>query len=361
MRKKLFAMYLFVLSTILFVSEPAYAESRYELSNYNNVGYISLIEETGPMCDVATISSGEGDAGGKSYGLSQFTSKGGGASANDFIKWFSEKYPSLSKYFKEVDVAGTDSFDVAWLKTAYEFETEFGQAQLEYTYEKYIKVFIELAEEKFGINFSLTRALQEFAHSSSVQFGPSGSIEILENAGVSANMSETEILEAATVEKINSIGTYKFLGCDQKTRDAVKARFGRELTEFKKIINGTANITGFGSKASEEEYYICALPDDSDNNYICALPDDYDYNTSSNVDDNYICALPDSYCADLDEEELFDEQDLPVLMLDSSNNNVVKIPTKELIIFNKYSKEYSKFILYNSSKYFFKNMLISTL
>ena len=63
------------------------------------------------------ISTGKGDAGGKSYGVSQFTSKQGGATANVFVNWLKKEYPEFKQFFDGVGVAGTSSFDEAWKKS----------------------------------------------------------------------------------------------------------------------------------------------------------------------------------------------------------------------------------------------------
>jgi hypothetical protein len=220
----------------------SYADSRYEESDYRGLGFISAIEETGPSCSPAKISTGEGDGGGKSYGIPQFTSEDGGASANIFVKWLKTNYPDMWKNFEGVGIAGTSSFDSAWIKTAEEYDN-FADIQMEFAIEEYIEPFYKKAKRELGIDFTATRALQEFSYSSAFQFGASGAVEVLKKGGVNSSMTEVEILEAATAEKIKSSGTYKFLTCSKQTQEDVKVRFARELEQYKKIIDGTGYVS----------------------------------------------------------------------------------------------------------------------
>lgn len=224
----------------------ASADNGYDNANYKNIGYVSVVGEVGVKGNAGFISTGEGDAGGKSYGVSQFTSKAGGASANGFVKWLKKHYPEMGKNFDGVGKAGSSSFDKAWKKTYSENKDEFGRVQMEYTGKNYVDPFVSKAKAQFGIDFKSTRALLELAYSTTVQFGVDGTLSVFKNAGINSNMSEVEILENATREKINSVGTYKFLGCNQDVRNSVKNRFARELEEFKDIVEGSANLEGVG-------------------------------------------------------------------------------------------------------------------
>ena len=225
----------------------ASADNGFDNASYKDIGYISVAGEVGIHGNAGFISTGEGDAGGKSYGVSQFTSKGGGASANGFVKWLKKAYPEMGKNFDGVGRAGSSSFDNAWKKTYNENKDEFGRVQMEYTGKNYVDPFVSKAKSEFGVDFKSTRALLELAYSTTVQFGVKGTMDVFRNAGINSSMSEIEILENATAEKIRSVGTYKFLGCSQNIRNGVRKRFAREIKEFKDIVEGTANIKGEGA------------------------------------------------------------------------------------------------------------------
>lgn len=246
------------------------ADNGYDNANYKDIGYVSMVGEVGVHGNPGFISSGKGDAGGKSYGVSQFTSKGGGASANGFVKWMKKHYPEMGKNFDGVGKAGTGSFDEAWKKTYNEHKDEFGKVQMEYTGKNYVEPFVRKAKEEFGVDFNSTRALMELTYSTTVQFGVNGTMQVLRNAGVNSGMSEMEILEKATAEKQNSVGTYKFLGCSQDVRNSVKNRFARELKEFKDIANGVADIEGVGSS---DDVSLDDLVDGSNGDSLDSLVD----------------------------------------------------------------------------------------
>ena len=222
------------------------ADNGFDSAKYKNIGYVSMVGEVGINGHAGFISTGEGDAGGKSYGLSQFTSKGGGASANAFVKWLKKYYPEMGKNFEGVGKAGTESFDKAWKKTYEENKDTFGTVQMEYTGKNYVEPFVDKAKNEFGVDFYSTRALTEYAYSTTVQFGVNGAMQVARNAGINSSMSELEILEKCTEEKKASVGTYKFLGCSQSVRNSVYNRFTREYKEFKDIANGVADIEGEG-------------------------------------------------------------------------------------------------------------------
>lgn len=148
-------------------------------------GNISIKYEVGNS-DGGYISSGKGDAGGKSYGVSQFTQKGY-ASANTFIEWLSIKDSEFGVFFSDADKAGTESFD-----------------------------------------FNSTLALQESAYSLAVQFGKNGALTIARNSGINQYSSEEEIIKLLFSEKRNSVGTYKFLYCSEEVQNSVYDRFIRE-------------------------------------------------------------------------------------------------------------------------------------
>lgn len=230
----------------------ASADNGFDSAKYKNIGYVSMVGEVGLNGHAGFISTGEGDAGGKSYGLSQFTSKGGGASANAFVKWLKKYYPEMGKNFEGVGKAGSESFDKAWKKTYEENKDTFGTVQMEYTGKNYVEPFVNKAKNEFGVDFYSTRALTEYAYSTTVQFGVNGAMKVARNAGINSSMSELEILEKCTEEKKASVGTYKFLGCSQSVRNSVYNRFTREYKEFKDIANGMADIEGKGATTLDD-------------------------------------------------------------------------------------------------------------
>lgn len=195
-------------------------------------GDVSISYEV-PNANGGYISSGKGDAGGKSYGVSQFTSKGC-ASANSFVEWLINEDIELGAFFLNADKAGTESFDNAW-KNANDFNSEkFTYYQKKYTMNFYVSPFIEDCRREIGIDFNDTLALRESAYSLAVQFGRTGALTIVKNSGINTNSTEEEVIKLLYSEKRNSVGTYKFLGCSQEVRKSVYNRF---INEEQDILN----------------------------------------------------------------------------------------------------------------------------
>ena len=194
----------------------------------NNIipGTVSISYEV-PYADGGYISSGKGDAGGKSYGVSQFTSKGH-ASANSFIEWLYTEDIEFGSFFLNADKAGTESFDKAW-KDAFEFNSDkFTKYQKQYTMDFYVNPFIYECKAELGVDFNSTLALQESAYSLAVQFGKNGALTIVRNSGINASSTEEEVIKLLYSEKRNSIGTYKFLACSKEVQKSVYNRFINE-------------------------------------------------------------------------------------------------------------------------------------
>lgn len=173
------------------------------------------------------ISSGKGDAGGKSYGISQFTSKGD-ASANSFVEWLLEEDKELGSFFLNTDKAGTESFDSAWVDAFNYNPTTFTNYQRQYTMKFYVEPFIEACKNEIGVDFNETLALQESAYSLAVQFGKNGALTIARNSGISPEFSEETNIKLLYSEKRYSIGNYKFLYCSENVQDSVYNRFINE-------------------------------------------------------------------------------------------------------------------------------------
>ena len=73
-----------------------------------------------------------------------------------------------------------------------------------------------------------TRALQEAAHSTVIQFGLAGAKTVFGKAGITSSDSEKSIIKKFYAEKRNSVGNYKFLGCSKSVQKSVYNRFTNE-------------------------------------------------------------------------------------------------------------------------------------
>lgn len=165
------------------------------------LGKISSKYEVGEKGNGGFISSGAGDFGGKSYGLPQFTSKGGGASANSFVA--SLKGTAFEQFFTGAGKAGTKSFDDAWKKAYQSDPTGFTKLQQGYAFKNNVEPYINKVKKQHGIDFNRSRALQELAFSTAVQFGASGGMTVLD--GINSMMTDEQIIKQVYANKRNNV------------------------------------------------------------------------------------------------------------------------------------------------------------
>lgn len=163
-----------------------------------------------------TISSGSGDAGGKSYGSYQFSSASNVPKA--FFEWCLASddtyYQSIGSRLSEAYYAGSPGygslFDAEWKALANENSAGFEQAQRNYVRLRYYEPIVERLEEKhsgFSIdNYSI--ALRNVLWSRAVQLGTGGAAELMDDTftalGGFANQSEAALI-AAIYESNSSV------------------------------------------------------------------------------------------------------------------------------------------------------------
>lgn len=165
------------------------------------LGKISSKYEVGEKGNGGFISTGAGDFGGKSYGLPQFTSKGGGASANSFVS--SLKGTAFEQFFTGAGKAGTKSFDDAWKKAYQSDPRGFTKLQQGYAYRNNVEPYINKVKKQHGIDFNRSRALQELAFSTAIQLGPSGGMTVL--GGINSMMTDEQIIKQVYANKRNNV------------------------------------------------------------------------------------------------------------------------------------------------------------
>lgn len=213
------------------------------LADGDFVGKISMKYEVGESGNAGFISTGAGDAGGKSYGISQFTSAAGGASANQFVKWLQTYNSSLGNLFSGAGAAGSSSFDSAWKQAYQQDPNGFTQAQSAYTVKTYFDPFNNKSKNQLNLDWNRDRALQEAAYSTAVQFGAGGAMEVSSKAGLNGSMDTTTIINKLYDEKIRSIGTYKFKGCSGSVQNGVRNRFKNERNDVLALVGQPAGST----------------------------------------------------------------------------------------------------------------------
>ena len=145
---------------------------------------VSIARKYESSGDPASISSGEGDLGGVSYGMYQFASNLGIVDA--FVDWLCN-YPKsdLAKYGQALRNAGkvnSKSFKATWKELGTVDPGNFGQLQDEYVAKQYLDTVTDNLEEDDYYLARHSTAMQAVAFSRSIQNGPSGAMELFELA-----------------------------------------------------------------------------------------------------------------------------------------------------------------------------------
>lgn len=162
------------------------------------------------------ISHTKGDYGGASYGIPQFSATTGSAKA--FVN--SLKGTPYEQYFKNAGAPGSKGFDNAW-KAAYKLNPDdFTKKQQEYAFNNFASPFINKVKKQKGVDLNSTRALQELAFSTSVQFG-GGSLGLKALGDINSGMSEKDIINTSFATKRNNVGSF-FKSSSRQIQNSLK-------------------------------------------------------------------------------------------------------------------------------------------
>ncbi len=203
------------------------------------IGFISAKYETGGA-GAGTISQSNGDYGGTSYGIPQFSTTTG--SADNFVNWLKTANPTLGNYFGNAK-AGTADFNNAWKKASADFGDTFGELQTQYAYNTFVQPLVNLAKEKTGVDYTRSPALTELIYSTAIQFG-GGNLGLSALGNVNANMSDTDIINASYDNKISNYKNY-FRSSSADIQESVKNRFANERNDILSLL-GSSYTSGSG-------------------------------------------------------------------------------------------------------------------
>jgi hypothetical protein len=186
----------------------------------NMLGKISGKYESGN--DYGRVSTGAGDAGGKSYGSHQFSSKVG--SLNTFLN-----DSGYAKDFKGL-TPGSSAFDAKWKELAK--NPAFQQAQDKQIETKYYKPALEKLKTA-GIDLAgRSQPIHEMIYSTSVQYGPNTDVIKKALAGKDVKkMTDEEIIKTVQTYKGNTVGSY-FSSSSEAVRNGVKNRTKNEMNDL---------------------------------------------------------------------------------------------------------------------------------
>ena len=144
--------------------------------------------------DMATISTGEGDKGGKSYGCYQFSSAMG--VVDSFVQYLGASYPGYYEKLSQYEV-GSNEFDAAWLYFALNDHDKFFEAAHNYTKAVYYDAAYNNLIEELGIDLNEhSDTLKDVVWSAAVQFSARWIVELFEDAAKLAGKDIDEMLDA---------------------------------------------------------------------------------------------------------------------------------------------------------------------
>lgn len=195
-------------------------------------GFISAKYETGGY-DGGLVSSGNGDYGGVSYGIPQFSTATG--SANSFVKWLKSAYPEMGNYFGSAS-AGSQDFGNAWKQVYQKFGDRFSKAQTDYAYSQFVQPLVKLAKQKTGIDYTRSEALTELVYSTAIQFG-GGSLGLKALGNVNSGMSDRDIINASYDTKIANYQSF-FKSSSTDVQESVRNRFKNERNDVLALAGG---------------------------------------------------------------------------------------------------------------------------
>lgn len=153
------------------------------------LGRLSAEGESGH--DPGIVSSGRGDAGGKSYGLYQMTSLPNGGTVSHFLRrtqWW-QQFQTLSP--------GSAEFDAAWKRAA--ADPKFADAQHEYIKGQFYDPLMEQLATRCRNMYGKSLAVRNVLWALSVAMGPCSARCMVMNT-TSATMSDSEIIQAIYAE-----------------------------------------------------------------------------------------------------------------------------------------------------------------
>lgn len=219
-------------------------KSKYNLSTKYEVGEKALREGAG----AGFISSGGGDAGGKSYGVPQFTSKAG-ASVKNFVGWLQGERPDYAQRLQKHPI-GSNGFDTEWKAIAAEDPQGFMNLQTKKADIDYYNPSASTLSS-MGVNpDNRSLSLKAEVYSTGVQFGGGGFKQVANKAfgGKIQGLDDKTIMAKLLDEKSRSVGSYKFNGCSGNVQNGVRKRFAEEksltaqMYDREKSIGGTAML-----------------------------------------------------------------------------------------------------------------------
>jgi LysM repeat protein len=188
------------------------------------LGKLSEKYETGGR-GAGTVSGGQGDPGGVSYGSYQMTSKPGGGTVARFVA--QPDFPFRSKFAGLTP--GTSQFTNVWKQLAQTNRDEFQSAQHDYIKRTHFDPLVNKIVSDDGVNvLTCSNALQDVIWSTAVQHGPGTNVPHVALSRIStrpgAASFDGDFIKAIYAER------------GRKNPDGSLARFGRNSAKVQQGV-----------------------------------------------------------------------------------------------------------------------------
>jgi hypothetical protein len=212
------------------------------------LGFESVPFEAGPDADPGKVSSGDGDPGGKSYGLWQLSSNMG--TLQSFIEWIKQEGYQAGNFLEQADDVwdgitylpghsielASAEFDARWKEAAKKFGDSFIEAQQRYIKETHYDPQVRALQGQGVDVTSRSKALQEAVWSTAVQHrNNTTSIvkEAFDKVGGFGD-DDTELVKAIYDVRARRIQNDNYL--PQDTKNAVIDRYLRPGGELETML-----------------------------------------------------------------------------------------------------------------------------
>lgn len=157
--------------------------------------------------------------------------------------------PNFLNYLKETDstayanfagkTIGGTTFDRAWKDYAAKEPDHFERLQHNYIQATHYAPAVGKVEKATGLNVAdRSAAVQDVLWSTSVQHGSGGAAKVFKNAGITADMTDAQIIQRVYAERGANNGNKYFSSSSEDVRKGVVNRFKSELIDALKMLKG---------------------------------------------------------------------------------------------------------------------------
>lgn len=147
----------------------------------------------------------------------------------NFLRYLQSASPAAYNQLSGKQV-GSSAFNSAWKSLAR--DGSFGDLQHDFIQQSYYEPALSSIRSSLGIDLSgRSAAVQDALWSTAVQHGVGGAKTVFRNAGVTANMSDAEIIRRVYTERGANNGKKYFPSSSEKVRKGVVSRFRSEMQD----------------------------------------------------------------------------------------------------------------------------------